>query len=193
MSPWIAKAVYVAATLTMFVIRAPHGNLSRTVKVARSYRGAREAVVLAFAWIGFLVPIIWLASPALSFAEYQLRPGPFIAGVAGLVLGLWLFHRSHADLGANWSVTLEIRQNHQLVTRGIYRRIRHPMYASLLLYGFGQALVVPNWIAGPMYVVSMAILFGFRVGPEEAMMLETFGNQYSEYMTHTKRLIPGVW
>jgi protein-S-isoprenylcysteine O-methyltransferase Ste14 len=193
MSPWIAKAVYVAATLTMLVVRAPHGNLSRAVKVARSYRGAREAVVLAFAWIGFLAPLIWLASPALSFAEYQPRPGPFIAGVAGLAAGLWLFHRSHTDLGKYWSVTLEIRQNHQLVTRGIYRRIRHPMYASLLLYGFGQALVVPNWIAGPIYVVSMAILFAFRVGPEEAMMLDTFGAQYADYMARTSRLVPGVW
>lgn len=193
MSPWVAKAVFVASTLTMFVVRAPHGNLSRALKVARSYRGVREAVLLAFAWIGFLAPLVWLASPALSFAEYPLRPGPFIAGVVGLVVGLWLFHRSHADLGANWSVTLEIRQYHQLVTRGIYRRIRHPMYASLLLYGLGQALVVPNWIAGPVYVVSMAILFAFRVGPEEAMMLDTFGAQYADYMARTNRLVPGIW
>ena len=193
MSPWVAKAVFVAATLTMFVIRAPHGNLSRAIKVGRSYRGVRETVLLAVAWIGFLVPLVWLASPVLSFAEYPLRLGPFIAGVAGLAAGLWLFHRSHADLGANWSVTLEIRQNHHLVTRGIYRRIRHPMYASLLLYGLGQALVVPNWIAGPLYVVSMAVLFAFRVGPEEAMMLDTFGAQYSDYMARTSRLVPGVW
>jgi protein-S-isoprenylcysteine O-methyltransferase Ste14 len=193
MSPWIAKAVFVAATLTMFVVRAPHGNLSRAIKVARSYRGGRETVLLVFAWLGFLVPLIWLASPALSFAEYPLRPGPVIAGVAGLAAGLWLFHRSHADLGANWSVTLEIRQNHQLVTRGIYRRIRHPMYASLLLYGLGQALVIPNWIAGPLYVLSMAILFAFRVGPEEAMMLDTFGPQYADYMERTSRLVPGIW
>jgi protein-S-isoprenylcysteine O-methyltransferase Ste14 len=193
MNPWVAKAVFAAATIAMFVIRAPHGNLSRAVKVSRSYRGARETVLLAVAWIAFLTPLVWVALSVLSFADYPLRPGPFTAGVACLVAGLWLFHRSHADLGKYWSVTLEIRESHELVTHGIYRRIRHPMYTSLLLYGIGQALVVPNWVAGPAYAVSLAILFAFRVGPEEAMMLDTFGSQYAEYVERTKRLVPGVW
>jgi protein-S-isoprenylcysteine O-methyltransferase Ste14 len=48
-----------------------------------------------------------------------------------LVIGLWLFYRSHADLGTNWSITLEIREQHRLITQGVYRRIRHPMYSAL--------------------------------------------------------------
>jgi protein-S-isoprenylcysteine O-methyltransferase Ste14 len=64
-------------------------------------------------------------------------------------VGLWLFAKSHADLGTNWSLTLEVREKHQLVTHGIYRALRHPMYSALLLYSLGQALVVPNWIVGP--------------------------------------------
>ena len=64
---------------------------------------------------------------------------------------------------------------------------------TLLLYAIGQALVVPNWIAGPSYGVAMALLFAFRLGPEERMMLEEFGKDYEAYMGRTKRLIPGIW
>ena len=108
-------------------------------------------------------------------------------------MGLWLFHRSHADLGTNWSITLEVREKHQLVTQGIYRHVRHPMYLALLLYSVGQALVLPNWVVGPSYGVVMALMFGLRVGPEERMMLEEFGKDYEAYMARTKRLVPGVW
>ncbi|NOT29051.1 MAG: isoprenylcysteine carboxylmethyltransferase family protein [Planctomycetes bacterium] len=57
--------------------------------------------------------------------------------------------RSHADLGTNWSITLEVREQHTLVTRGVYARVRHPMYTALLLYALGQWLVVPNWLVAP--------------------------------------------
>ena len=193
MNPWIAKAVILAATLVMVAIRAPHGKRSRAVKTVRSCKGAREVVLLVLAWIGFLAPLIWVASPAFSFAEYPLRPTPLVAGVACLVAGLWYFYRSHADLGAYWSVTLEVRESHRLITHGVYRRVRHPMYAALFLYSIGQLLAVPNWIAGPSYLVSFGILFAFRVNAEEEMMLDAFGAEYASYMAKTKRLVRGIW
>jgi protein-S-isoprenylcysteine O-methyltransferase Ste14 len=193
MNPWIAKTVILAAGMVMFAIRAPHGARSRAVKVARRARSRREGPLLTLAWIGFLAPLIWAVSPAFSFADHSLRLWPLLAGVACLVVGLWFFHRSHVDLGTNWSVTLEIRENHRLVRHGVYRVVRHPMYAALFLYAIGQLLVVPNWLVGPSYFVSMVLLFPARVGAEERMMLEQFGDEYAAYMARTKRLVPGVW
>jgi protein-S-isoprenylcysteine O-methyltransferase Ste14 len=103
---------------------------------------------LALAWIGFFVPLVWVVSSVFSFAEFPLLAGPLAAGVMCLGIGLWLFYRSHADLGPNWSVTLEVKEDHRLITRGVYQRIRHPMYLALALYAIGQALVIPNWVAG---------------------------------------------
>ena len=193
MNPWIAKAVILVASVVMVVIRAPHGRRSRGVKVARSCKGPREVALLTLAWMGFLGPLIWIVSPLFSFGDYSLRPWPFGAGVVCLVGGLWWFHRSHSDLGTYWSVTLELRENHRLITQGVYRHVRHPMYAALLLYGVGQALALPNWIAGPSYMVAVGILYAFRVGAEERMMLAQFGDDYAAYMTRTKRLVPGIW
>ena len=193
MNPWIAKAVVVAATAVMIAIRAPHGRESRRVKVVKSHKTPLESIILILAWTGFLIPLIWISSPAFSFAEYPLRIGPLVSGIACFVIGLWLFYRSHADLGPNWSITLEVRDRHRLITQGIYRRVRHPMYAALLLYDIAHVLVIPNWVAGPSNLVAFAVLFALRVRAEERMMLEQFGDEYTAYMARTKRLVPGVW
>jgi protein-S-isoprenylcysteine O-methyltransferase Ste14 len=193
MSPGYAKAVLLAASVAMVVIRAPHGNRSRKVKVAKSGKGGLEVALLTLAWISFFVPLVWVFSPVFAFAEYPLRAAPFAVGVVFYVTGLWLFHRSHADLGEFWSISLEVREKHRLVTEGVYRRIRHPMYTALFLYSLGQALVVPNWVAGPSYGVAFGLLFALRLRAEERMMRETFPGEYEAYAMRTKRLIPGVW
>ncbi|HKQ59828.1 MAG TPA: protein-S-isoprenylcysteine O-methyltransferase [Candidatus Polarisedimenticolaceae bacterium] len=189
----LAKGVVIAGMVVMIAIRAPHGQRSRTIKVAQSRQGPLETVLLALAWLGFLVPLVWLVTRWLAFAEYPLHPVAFVAGTSCLALALWLFHRAHADLGTNWSITLELRERHQLVTQGIYRRVRHPMYLALLLYSLGQLLVLPNWVAGPAYLAAFLPLFLFRVGPEERMMREAFGQEYEAYVARSKRLVPGVW
>jgi protein-S-isoprenylcysteine O-methyltransferase Ste14 len=193
MNPWMAKAVVLAATAVMMAIRAPHGRRSRRVKIAKSGQTSLETGLLVLAWVGFFVPLIWVATPAFSFAEYPLRAAPLAAGVACLAIGLWLFYRSHADLGTNWSITLEVREGHRLVTQGVYHRVRHPMYSALLLYSIGQALVIPNWVAGLSNLVAFVILLALRVGPEERMMAQQFGNEYAQYAARTSRLIPHVW
>src|SRR5262249_42724731 len=124
MNPWYAKAVIVAASVLLMAIRAPHGQRSRTIEVAKDRKGALEVAVLSLATLGFVIPLIWVASPVFSFAEYPLHPMPFSIGAACFAVGLWLFHRSHADLGTSWSVTLQIRKQHRMITEGVYRRIR---------------------------------------------------------------------
>lgn len=193
MEVWTAKLAVLAANVAMIAIRAPHGHRSRAVKTAKSFKGRLETALLVLAWIGFFVPIVWLASPLFSFADYPLLPLPFALGCVLLVLGLWLLYRSHADLGTNWSITLEVRENHTLVAHGVYARVRHPMYLALFLHSLGQALVLPNWIAGPSYFVAFGLLFALRVQAEERMMLERFGEAYEAYRARTKRLVPGLW
>ena len=193
MNPWIAKTVVLVATVVMIAIRAPHGHRCQQVKIAKSHKTPLEGGLLVLVWIGFFIPFVWIASPAFSFAEYPLRAAPLAAGVICFVFGLWVFYRAHADLGTNWSITLELREQHQLITRGVYRQIRHPMYSALVLYSLAHALVIPNWVAGPSNVIAFGILLALRVGAEERMMRDEFGNEYAAYAARTKRLIPGVW
>jgi protein-S-isoprenylcysteine O-methyltransferase Ste14 len=192
-SPWIGKGVVLAGMAVGVVIRAPHDTRSKQVPVAESRRGAREVALLALVGVGaMLLPLLGL-TPLLAFAEYPLRPAAFAAGAALLAVALWLFRRSHADLGDNWSMTLEVREGHRLVTTGIYSHIRHPMYTALFAQAAAQALLFPNWVAGPAFLATFAVMFLLRVRVEERMMVARFGAEYEAYARRTKRLLPGVW
>ena len=193
MNPWFAKGLVLLASIVMVVIRAPHGQRSRTIPVVRSRKGPLETILLTIAWVAFFLPLVWIATRVFAFADYPLHLSPLLAGALCLAVGLWLFHRAHADLGTNWSITLEVREKHQLVTHGIYRWVRHPMYLALFLYSAGQALVLPNWLVGPSYGFAMVLLFALRVGREERMMHEEFGKDYEAYAATTRRLLPGIW
>ena len=148
-------------------------------------------LLLSLLWgIAILLPFLHMFSPWLRFADYHL---PVWAGIIGIVIfafSLWLLWRSHADLGRNWSITLEIQQKHSLVTHGVFSYIRHPMYAAHLLWGIAQGLLIQDWIAGLAALALLVPLCFLRVPREERMMLEQFGEEYQHYITRTGRIIP---
>ncbi|MEM8788896.1 MAG: protein-S-isoprenylcysteine O-methyltransferase, partial [Pseudomonadota bacterium] len=111
-------------------------------------------------------------------------------GLVCAAVGLWLFWRSHADLGRNWSPQLELRQTHRLISSGIYARIRHPMYAAIFALTAAQTLLPNNWIAGPAGLVTFTVLYVIRIGPEEDMMRDRFGAEWVAYAAGTRRLFP---
>ena len=99
----IAKAIVLIANLAVLVIRAPHGIRSLRIRVAKSGMKRLDLPVLVVAKVAFLLPFVWVPSSLFAFADYPLHPVALITGTPFLAWGLWLFHRSHGDLGTNWS------------------------------------------------------------------------------------------
>jgi protein-S-isoprenylcysteine O-methyltransferase Ste14 len=194
MNAWAGKGVYLAGLCIFVALRAPYEKKSREVAVVESRRGGLELVLLIQMGVGcFVLPLAYVVSPLFAFADYRLNVFAFVAGVLTLLLGLRLFYLSHADLGANWSVTLELRENHRLITNGVYASVRHPMYGAIFIYGMAQALLLPNWVAGPSCFLACFFMFAFRFRAEEKMLYSLFGSAYQQYALRTKRLIPGIW
>jgi protein-S-isoprenylcysteine O-methyltransferase Ste14 len=131
-----------------------------------------------------------VTQPVLAFASRPQPDACTMLGAVAMLAGLRLFWRSHADLGDSWSVTLELNADHRLVTEGVYRHVRHPMYASFLVLGAGQALLVANWIAGLSGLASVTLLMALRLPREEAMMIERFGDQYRDYRRRVGAILP---
>jgi protein-S-isoprenylcysteine O-methyltransferase Ste14 len=189
-----AKIIWVLGCIGWYVIRYPHQRRSRKTPIASRRERLREGVLLAISFTGlFIVPLIYVTTGAPKVADYPFNPVLAWCGTAVFALALIGFYRTHRDLGRFWSVTLEIRQTHQLVTTGVYRHVRHPMYAAFFLWAIAQALLLPNWIAGPAGLVGFGTLFGLRVRREERMMEATFGDAYRAYAARTWRVIPGVF
>jgi len=191
---FIAKLVWVAGIIGWYVIRYPHQRRSRKTPIASRRTRLREGILLAISFAGlFILPVIYVTTGEPRVADYPFHPVLAWFGTAVFAVALIGFYRTHRDLGRFWSVTLEIRQTHELVTTGVYRHVRHPMYAAFFLWAIAQALLLPNWIAGPAGLVGFGTLFGLRVRREERMMEATFGDAYRAYVARTWRVIPGVF
>ena len=194
MTPDIAKFVFVMMAVGWYLIRYRHARRARREKVTRSARGWRENTLLMISLTGLgIVPLIYTATAMPHFASYAFRPAQAWLGVLVAVAALVMFRLTHRALGRNWSVSLDVRENHRLITDGIYRRIRHPMYTAFWLWAVAQALLLPNWVAGFAGLIGFGTLFFGRIAKEEQMMVDTFGDEYRQYMARTGRLLPRLF
>ena len=189
--PW--NIVFLLGFIAYIFIRGVFEQRCKGNEQLLSKSDRRETILIVIMAIGtMLLPILYLFTPFLRFANYQLpRFVPWV-GAIFMIVALWLFWRSHAYLGKNWSRTLEIQKGHQLVNSGVYKSVRHPMYTSIALFSLAQGLMLENWLAGWSALAAFAILYLIRVPHEERMMGEFFGQEYSDYMKQTGRLLPRI-
>ena len=193
MEPTLLKIGYGIIVIATSIIRYPHAKRNKTNKITTNKKGTLEKILLGLVFLGMVIlPLIYMATSLLSFVDYYLPESLQIMGLLLIVPMLWLFYRSHKDLGQNWSATLEIREGHNIVDSGVYKYIRHPMYSAILLLVIIQALLLNNYIAGLSGLISFGLLYFFRVKKEEKMMLLEFGTDYEKYMKRTKRIIPFI-
>ena len=187
----IFTAVYFAALIIQIIIRVPLTKMRKQEKMSEQRVTSQEKALLGLLSLGGLaVPIIYAATIWLDFANYTLPAWASWLGVLFTACAIFVFWRAHADLGLNWSPTLEIREKHELIARGIYGVIRHPMYASQWLLVIAQPLLLHNWIAGFLNLVVFIPFYLLRVKAEEQLMIEQFGDQYRAYMQKVGAVFP---
>ena len=186
------EVIFLAGFVAGSVVRKIYTAGSRGVKAEKKCGSSLDIILVGTAGAGMAVPLLYLFTSWLDFANYAL-PGwcGWVGTVvyAGAIFMLW---RSHADLGRNFSATLRITGQHSLITSGVYRYIRHPMYTAHLLWAIAQGLLLANWIAGWAFLVLSIPLYMIRIPKEEQMMLEHFGEEYRSYMNRSGRLIPRI-
>jgi protein-S-isoprenylcysteine O-methyltransferase Ste14 len=188
------KVLWVLLAVAWYVMRIPFARRSRRTRVSRDARDLAERLRLAVSTAGLgILPFIYVAAGWPRFASYRPEPVLFILGVVAAFGAIILFRLTHKALGRMWSVSLQLREGHRLVTSGIYRTLRHPMYSAFWLMALAQALLLPNWVAGPAGLVGFGLLFALRIGPEERMLEEAFGDEYRAYRNRTWRIIPHVY
>jgi protein-S-isoprenylcysteine O-methyltransferase Ste14 len=194
MTPTLAKAALVLLWVGWYIIRYPYARRSRRFAIAHSARGLHDTVMLLISLTGLgIIPIAYIATGRPHFADYTFHSLQAWLGLATVPTALTVFYLTHRALGRNWSISLELREGHALISEGIYRYARHPMYAAFWLWAMAQALLLPNWFAGFAGLIGFGTLFFGRVAREEQMMLEKFGDDYRAYMGRTYRVLPGVY
>jgi protein-S-isoprenylcysteine O-methyltransferase Ste14 len=186
----VFKVVYLIEYVAMTIVRTIHTRPYRREEVVVDRKTTIDLILLGFVGVSMLTPIVYIFSSLFDFANYTFPRWTGWLGAVIFAVGIWLLWRSHVDLGRSWTPTLGVREDHHLVTDGVFKYIRHPMYAAHILWGIATPLMLHNWIAGFTFLLFTLVQYFSRVDAEEEMMLEQFGDQYKGYMQNTGRLIP---
>jgi protein-S-isoprenylcysteine O-methyltransferase Ste14 len=129
----------------------------------------------------------WLATRYLEPSD--------VVGAAGLVvtfLGLSFAVWARLQLGRNWSSVVTVKEDHQLIRRGPYAIVRHPIYTGLLLGFLGIALITGE-IGGLLGLIILFVAFWLKSRTEETFMQQQFGAEYRQYQQDVKGLIPFIY
>ena len=138
----------------------------------------------------WLSTLVYMINPGwLAWAQLDLPVWLRWIGAVLLLLGVPMIYWVFSSLDRNVTGTVAIRREHQLVTHGPYRYVRHPLYSVGFCIFIGFALMTANWFIAGLVVGGMFIL-DKRTPLEEQRLLERFGNDYQKYMLGTGRYIP---
>lgn len=183
--------IFIATLVLCFFIRFPYEKKNLKLKKVKSDVTLKERINLLCVFTGSLtMPLLYIFTPWFNFSNYPVHLYQGIMGSLLAIAGLWLFWRSHKDLDIQFSPMLELKENHKLITHGVYKNIRHPMYTAVFMLSLSQLALIGNWVVGPAYFLTFFFLYVLRVRHEEALMLEHYGDEYSAYMKRTGRLFP---
>lgn len=144
-----------------------------------------------FVAIALMWPGDWLRNSVLG---RHFLPDTFTVAAIGLALiiaGVGFACWARHILGSNWSSEVQLKQDHELIERGPYRHVRHPIYTGILLGLLGTVMVLGEWRALLGFVI-MFVSFWRKLRLEETWLGEHFGTAYADYVRRVKALIPGV-
>ncbi len=135
--------------------------------------------------IAYMIDPAWMVWSAVSLPAWVRWLGVGVGAVAGSLL-IWTMH----TLGKNLTDTVVTRKDHEMVTDGPYRFVRHPFYCAFILAILANSTVPANWFI-LLTGVSAWLVIVFRTTKEEENLIARFGDDYRGYMERTGRFFPG--
>jgi protein-S-isoprenylcysteine O-methyltransferase Ste14 len=188
------RLLFIAIYVVFFGVRIRYRVESvRRTPEKRHQAGDKAYGLLIVAVLGYIVSIVlyMLAIPWISWLQIVVPSWLRWLGVVGAISSVLLVAWIHRTLGRQYSAELAIQKDHALVTSGPYGRIRHPMYTGLNMFSFSLALTTSNLLV-LFFAVLVIVPFPWIARNEEKMLLETFGEEYREYMRRTGRFFPRI-
>jgi protein-S-isoprenylcysteine O-methyltransferase Ste14 len=150
--------------------------------------------------LGYMIPILiggYLVFKGQRLSEpLAFRIVPHVdalawTGIALCIVGLAFCIWARFTLGRNWSGIVTLKGGHELITRGPYALVRHPIYTGLLTM-FVATVMVLGHVAGIIAIPLVFVSIWIKLRHEEKLMLQKFPDQYAAYQRRVKRLIPFI-
>ncbi len=192
---------FVLLWIMLGIVRGYYGRKTKThdslvgikekLKTADQEMGRGVMILTAIITIvGGAGLILYLLSPPW-WVWTKLPLGELVQwlGIVMAIPPLFYLIWVHRHLDTQWSIALELQEDHKLITSGPYSRVRHPMYLGIFVYTAGLILIASDLLVFIFFAFSIWVNYR-RIPSEEQMMIEQFGDEYSEYMKQSGRLFP---
>jgi len=177
---WLAWLIYwCIAAIGAKATRRREGIASRLSHIV--------PLALGIVLLSVRTPVAWLDARVLPRAA-----GWFWLGLCLVVLGIAVSVAARVWLGGNWSGTVTLKQDHELIRTGPYRWVRHPIYTGLLLAVLGSAIALGEW-RGAVGLALIAAALLRRIAIEERFLIQQFGAGYLGYRAEVAALVPMPW
>jgi protein-S-isoprenylcysteine O-methyltransferase Ste14 len=183
---WFFTVIWIAFMLYWFIAAA---NVKATERIesvpSRIFRSLLFLAAILLLMLNH-IRIPWLYRHFLPVGYWTFYGGAVIT-MAGLLFAVW----ARVHIGANWSRSVTIKQDHELITSGPYRLVRHPIYTGILTGFLGTALAVTQY-RGILAFVLVFLSLWYKLRLEEQWMRKQFGDTYADYSRRTAALVPSI-
>lgn len=202
---WIAACIVVTSMLYLtFVLTVPEWMAAlrkgQAVGLLPERKGVKRPLWMqvAILILGLLlcIPLFyygWVPLLELPTATKQLIS---VLGLLLYILGMSFLLWARRTLGKNWGISTSLQaklhDDHELIQKGPYALVRHPIYFGAWVFMLGLLLLYPMWVI-LILAVSMVASLTMRAGREETVLAERFGAAWAEYRKRTKRIIPFIY
>ena len=188
MTAFICEKIIIISVISIFVavfVDFMKYDSKDTVK-----KGKRS-IVAAGSMVGFYV-VYYLTLRFqignIDFSSLTL----IIVGTAMIAAGAAVNILGRLQLKGNWANHIKIYDGHRLVNRGVYKIVRHPLYASIMLMMFGGSVAYRNWLSAVLTAFVFIPFMYYRAKQEEMLLTEEFA-EYAEYKKNTGMFFPKLW
>lgn len=154
---------------------------------AGKFKTRKDKGSLIILWV-----LITFGFTAGFFLSRPIKEFWFGFGSPLIIGGLIMRWISILQLGKSFTVDVAITESAELKTDGIYQRIRHPSYLGILMIVTGFSAVMSSLFSFLVLVVPVFFAIIYRINVEEELLISEFGTSYINYISSTKKLIPGI-
>jgi protein-S-isoprenylcysteine O-methyltransferase Ste14 len=163
----------------------------RTKKTTASKRGDKGSLLIL--WLSVMIPL----TAGFFIINYGIGNFTgiyyFYAGIIIFAAGMIIRWTAILQLKKSFTVDVSVNKEQLLKTDGLYKRIRHPSYLGLILILAGLSVSMCNYISFLVIVIPIFFSVLYRIGVEEKLLSEEFGDTYERYKADTKKIIPGIF
>jgi protein-S-isoprenylcysteine O-methyltransferase Ste14 len=189
----VVAGAWVGFEVVMFLFlrRRP----ARAATAGERGRDTRSRVGLALQSLSYVVTLVLMRERFTHVAPVGEVVDVVVAvATAALAVGsVWLVRSAFGALGAQWSLTARVLADHELITGGVYARVRHPIYTGMLGMLLATGLAASHWaglLAGLIVFWTGTLI---RVRSEERLLRAAFGAQYDDYARRVSAVVPGIY